>query len=244
MSATASYAIVIPAYNEARTIREVAQRALAQCPLVIVVDDGSSDATAGALEGLPVVLLSNGRNRGKAASLRSGADEAIRRGAHAVITLDGDGQHCPEDIPLLTAKHAAAPGRMVIGARLHARAEIPPARYWANRFANFWISWAAGHAIADSQSGFRIYPAALFAQAKVRYDESASFVFESEILIEAARLGIYAVCVPVSVIYADRARPSHFRPVVDIARIVLMVAWRLLARGLYLQGLYRSVKPG
>ena len=244
MSEASFYAVVIPAYNEARTIRDVAQRALAQCALVIVVDDGSRDGTAAALDGLPVVVLRNDGNRGKAASLRNGADEAIRRGAAAIITLDGDGQHCPEDIPLLLAAHAAAPGRMVIGARLHARAVIPAARYWANRFANFWISWAAGHAIADSQSGFRIYPAALFAQARVKYDESASFVFESEILIEAARLGVYALCVPVSVIYADRARPSHFRPVVDIARIVRMVAWRLLARGLYLQGLYRSFKPG
>jgi glycosyltransferase involved in cell wall biosynthesis len=237
-------AVVIPAYNEAGTIRDVAQRALAQCPLVIVVDDGSPDSTVAALEGLPVVVLRNDGNRGKAASLRNGADEAIRRGAGAIITLDGDGQHSPEDIPLLLAAHLSAPGRMVIGARLHASKAIPRARYWANRFANFWISWAAGYAIADSQSGFRIYPAALFAQARVNYDEAASFVFESEILIEAARLGVHAVCVPISVIYSSRSRPSHFRPVVDILRIVRMVAWRLLARGLYLQGLYRSFKPG
>lgn len=139
---------------------------------------------------------------------------------------------------------AAKPGGMVIGSRLHARAEIPPVRYWANRFAYFWIGWAAaGYAIADSQSGFRIYPAALFAKAKVNYDEAHSFVFESEILIEAACLGVFASCVPIGVIYSSRTRPSHFRPVVDIARIVRMVAWRLLARGLYLQGLVRSLKP-
>jgi glycosyltransferase involved in cell wall biosynthesis len=240
MIAPVASAIVIPAYNEARTIRDVAQRALAQAPLVIVVDDGSTDGTALALEGLPVIVLRNARNSGKAASLRSGAEEAIRRGAGAIITLDGDGQHSPEDLPLLAAAYAAASGRIVIGSRLHKREEIPPARYWANRFANFWIGWAAGYPIADSQSGFRIYPAALFARADVNYDEAHSFVFESEILIEAASLGIFAKCVPISVIYSERARPSHFRPVVDIARIVRMVAWRLLARGLYLQGLVRS----
>jgi glycosyltransferase involved in cell wall biosynthesis len=237
------WAAVIPAYNESRTIRDVATRALAQAPLVIVVDDGSTDGTAAALDGLPVVLLRNGRNRGKAASLYAGANEAIRRGAVAILTLDGDGQHRPEDIPLLLKSHAAAPARIVIGSRLHKRAEIPAARYWANRFANFWISWAAGHAITDSQSGFRIYPAVLFSKAKVNHGEAYSFVFESEILIEAARLGIHAKFVPISVIYSIRARPSHFRPVVDIARIVRMVTWRLLARGLYLQGLYRSFKP-
>ena len=236
-------AVVIPAYNEVRSIRDVVQRALTQSPLVIVVDDGSTDGTAAQLDGLPVVVLCNAGNRGKAASLRCGADEAIRRGATAIITLDGDGQHRPEDIPLLAELYVAKPGDIVIGSRLHARAQIPPARYWANRFANFWIGWAAGYAIAVSQSGFRIYPAALFATAKVNYDEAHSFVFESEILIEAARLGVRANCVPISVIYNARARPSHFRPVVDIARIVLMVAWRLLARGLYLQGLVRSLKP-
>jgi hypothetical protein len=94
---------------------------------------------------------------------------------------------------------------------------------------------------ADSQSGFRIYPLALLARARVGYGESASFVFESEILIEAARAGIQASCVPVSVVYAATHRPSHFRPIIDIARITRMVAWRLLARGLFLQGLIRSL---
>ena len=238
-----TWAVVIPAYNESRTIRDVAVRALAQAPMVIVVDDGSTDGTAAVLEGLPVIVLRNGANRGKAASLYAGAEEAIKRGASAILTLDGDGQHCPEDIPLLVEAHAAAPAHIIIGSRLHRREEIPPARYWANRFANFWISWAAGYAIADSQSGFRIYPAVLFSNAKVNHGEAYSFVFESEILIEAARLGMHAKCVPISVIYSSRARPSHFRPVVDIARIVRMVAWRLLARGLYLQGLVRSLKP-
>src|SRR5262249_27633272 len=109
------------------------------------------------------------------------------------------------------------------------------------RFANFWISWAAGYPIADTQSGFRIYPLALLQRASVGYGEKASFVFESEILIEAARLGVQAACVPIGVVYARGHRPSHFRPVVDIARIVRMVAWRLLARGLYLRGLVRSL---
>jgi len=240
-----AFAVVIPAYNENTSIRDVAQRALAQLPLVIVVDDGSTDATAAALAGLPVILLRNEANLGKAASLRRGADEAVRSGAGAVVTLDGDGQHRPEDIPLLLAAYRDAPQRIVIGARLHARKKIPPARYYANRFANFWISWAAGQAIADTQSGFRIYPAALFARAVVQTGRAASFVFESEILIEAARSGVRIACVPIHPVYGAHTRPSHFRPVLDIARIVRMVAWRLLARGLYLRGLVRSLRtPG
>jgi glycosyltransferase involved in cell wall biosynthesis len=201
-------------------------------PLVIVVDDGSTDGTAAALAGLDVVLLRNAANLGKAASLRRGADEALQRGAQPVVTLDGDGQHCPEDIPLLLGAWRAAPECLVIGSRLHGRHLIPAARYWANRVANFWISLAAGYAIADSQSGFRVYPARLLREARVRCDRARCFVFESEILIEAARLGVRARSVPVQVVYGERARASHFRPVLDIARIVRMVAWRLLSQGL------------
>ena len=227
MTGEAPEAVVIPAYNEAATIRDVAQRARQQAELVIVVDDGSTDGTADALADLDVVLLRNDRNLGKAASLRRGADEAMRRGAVAIVTLDGDGQHCPEDIAALLRAWRATPERIVIGSRLHLRSHIPPARYWANRVGNFWIGLAAGYAIADSQSGFRVYPARLLREARVRCDRARSFVFESEILIEAARLGVRALCVPVQVLYSSRARASHFRPVLDFARIARMVAWRL-----------------
>jgi glycosyltransferase involved in cell wall biosynthesis len=242
VSLAGATAVVIPAYNEVATIRDVAGRALAQLPLVIVVDDGSTDGTSAALEGLPVVLLRNESNRGKAGSLCRGAGEAARRGAAAIVTLDGDGQHCPEDIPRLLEAWRTAPQRIVIGSRLHLREAIPPARYRANRFANFWISWAAGQAIADTQSGFRVYPAGLLAQPPVPCGVAASFVFESEILIEAARSGLQVSCVPINATYGAHVRASHFRPVLDIARIVRMVAWRLLARGLYLQGLVRSLR--
>lgn len=240
-SAAARAAVVIPAYNESGTIRDIARRAAAQVPLVIVVDDGSTDGTAARIDGLPVVLLRNDANLGKAGSLRRGAEEALARGAELIVTLDGDGQHAPEDIPSLLAAYGSAPGHIVVGARLHHRERIPAPRYWANRVANFWIALAAGHPIADSQSGFRVYPTWIFSQARVRYDRAHSFVFESEVLIEAARLAAQAVCVPVSVSYSDRARASHFRPVLDIARIVRMVAGRLLTQRL--PALFRLRSP-
>jgi hypothetical protein len=96
--------------------------------------------------------------------------------------------------------------------------------------------------VADSQSGFRVYPAALLRALSACCDRAAGFVFESEILIEAARGGAAIIAVPVAAIYEQRGRRSHFRPVLDIARITRMIAWKLVARGLDLPGLVRSLR--
>jgi len=235
-------AAVIPAFNEVRTIRDVASRTLQFVPLVVVVDDGSTDGTAGALEGLPITLIRNPRNRGKAYSLARGAEQAFAQGADAVVTLDADGQHQPEDIVRLMKMHERDPSAVVVGARLHDSNHIPLDRYLANRFANFWIAWAAGQPIADSQSGFRIYPAGLLRSLVPRAECDSGFVFESEVLIEAGRRGVRIVDTPVSAAYPERTRSSYFRPVLDILRITRMVAWKLVSRGLYLSGLIRSLR--
>jgi glycosyltransferase involved in cell wall biosynthesis len=235
--------IVIPAYGEARTIRTLAQAALAQCPYVIVVDDGSLDGTAAQLDGLPVTLLRHAVNLGKAASLRTAFAHALELGARCVITLDGDGQHDPADAPELLAAWRGQPERIVIGSRLHDRVQFPPARYRANRFACFWISWAAGHPIADSQSGYRVYPRAVMNMALGPGARGSGFTFESEILIEAAQLGHRTMAVAIPGRYPRQARPSHFRPVTDIAKIVVMVARRLLRQGMAPVGLWQSLRP-
>jgi len=235
-------AIVIPAYNEARTIRGIAERSLRQCALVIVVDDGSTDGTGAAMAGVGVHVLRHDRNEGKAASLWDGFQHALACDADAVVTLDGDGQHQPEDVSRMLLAANEHPHRVIVAARLKGRESYPKARRRANRFADFWISWAAGHPIADSQSGQRLYPAALLRQMQVRHDAGAAFTFESEALIHAARLGYTTVAVPIAAIYDPAGRPSHFRPVRDIARIVAMVAGHLLATGMNPAGLWRSLR--
>lgn len=234
-------AAVIPAYNEARTVADVVRRALCYLDWIIVVDDGSQDGTSKQLENLPITLLRHAQNQGKAASLWDGMCYALAQGAQAVITLDADGQHRPENIPQLVMAARHHPGTLIIAARVKNRSQAPRLRRFANGIADFWISWAAGWPISDTQSGFRLYPAALLRHLQVPHGRGHGFVFESEVLIEALRQGYTPVSVAVDAIYPAKSRPSHYRPWLDTARIVRMVAWKLLSRGLYLQGLVKSL---
>jgi glycosyltransferase involved in cell wall biosynthesis len=230
---------VIPAYNEARGIRSLVERVRAVGAAVIVVDDGSTDTTAPCLEGLGITILRNPVNMGKGASLQRGFAAALRLGASAVITLDGDGQHRPEDIPRLLAAAKAWPGRIIIGARTGNRRAAPPLRRFANRFADFWISWAAGsRMIRDSQSGFRLYPAEFLRQVQLRPDTRNTFVFESEILIIAAHLGWFTEAVAIETIYHQDGI-SNYRAWADTWLIVRRVAGHLFCRGMYPAGLLR-----
>ena len=235
------YVVLIPAYNEARTIRAVAERVMAHGHRVIVIDDGSDDGTADQLTGMPLLVLRSARNKGKAAALWLGMQCALQDGARWIITLDADGQHDPVEIPRFIECARRYPDALVVGSRLHAKNAIPPARYRANRFANFWIAWAAGQAIIDSQCGFRLYPASVLSQTEAGHNPRQGFVFESEILIDAGRAGSPIVALPIAAIYEATARPSHFRPVVDIARIARMITVKLLSRALDLPGLMRSI---
>jgi len=240
-SPAAPLAVVIPAYQEAATIADVIGRVRATLPGVplLVVDDGSSDGTGAIAAAAGAEVIGTAANEGKGAALRRGMAEALARGAAFVATLDGDGQHRPEDLPRLIA--LARPDRIVIGSRRGAAGQ-PAARRRANRVADFWISWAARHPVADSQSGFRIYPAAALAGLSRYGGRSRGFAFESEILIDAARAGITTVAAEIPALYgAALRRPSHFRPVADIARIVIMVAGKLLSRGMDPVGLLRSL---
>jgi glycosyltransferase involved in cell wall biosynthesis len=235
-------AVVIPALNEVATIRAVALRALEVADTVVVVDDGSTDGTSAALDGLPVKLVRHPRNLGKAASLWDGMQAALEAAADVVVTMDGDGQHSASDVPRLVRALSMHPGRLAIGARVRRAGPAPRARRFANRFADFWISWAAGHRVLDSQSGQRAYPASLLRGLDLRHGPSRAFTLESELVIEAARQGCTTVAVPIDAVYGTTARPSHFRPMRDIGRIVIMVAGRLLRGGLHVPGLVRSLR--
>lgn len=227
-------AVVIPALNEALRIREVVEGALAHCDLVIVVDDGSDDDTAGIVAQLPAVLLRHPRRMGKGRALRDGFAEALRRGMAAVVTMDGDGQHRGEDVPRLVAAANAHPCNVVNGARLRKRSTQPWYRRIGNDFGDWGIAWACGFRLVDSQSGQRLYPAPVLALEGV---PGEGFVFEAQLLISAARrLGYGVVSVPVETRYAvagsgEQFRKSHFRLFRDLRRITSHVVGQVLAHG-------------
>ncbi len=237
-------AVVIPALNEAGTIGWLvaACQNLSFVAETIVVDDGCTDATASIAAAAGARVLRHRTNLGKGASLQSGLAAAVARGAAHVATLDGDGQHRPEDLARMLAAARSWPDRIVIGSRRATAERAPRARRIANRVADFWVSWASGHPIDDSQSGFRLYPATLIRALLGRPPLGSGFAFESEVLIEAARLGFRTGSIDIPTIYGTAlCRRSHFRPVADITRIVLMVGGKLFRRGMDPAGLWRSL---
>jgi glycosyltransferase involved in cell wall biosynthesis len=234
-------AAVIPARNEARTIRQVVEGALGRVDRVIVIDDGSTDTTVEKLAGLDIELIRHSAAGGKAAALASGFERALECGCDWVVTLDGDGQHDPADIDRLLAAARAHPDHLVIGARVRQRHRQPGIRKFANRFADFWISWASGQRVPDSQTGYRVYPRALLEKIRPSTARRHGFVFETAMLIDGARAGHPCVAVAIDSVYQDDARPSYFRPGKDVWEIFWFVWWRIWLSALYLPGLWRML---
>ena len=230
--------VVIPALNEERAIRAVVEDALRYCAKVIVIDDGSSDQTSGVVADLPIEHIRHDRPQGKALALRDGFRRALALGAEGVLTMDGDGQHAASDLPRLLAAVRKYPNHVVIGARLLGKDAQPDKNRIGNQQADFWVSWACGQRIVDTQSGQRYYPrAAIEIALALPHD---GFVFESEILIECARRGIRCVSVPIASRYEEDRRASHFKPFRDVTRITRMIAWRLLRGGLMPRNYWRA----
>ncbi|MGH7321641.1 MAG: glycosyltransferase family 2 protein [Candidatus Rokuibacteriota bacterium] len=208
---------VVPVFNEARTVGRVV-RGLHRLSPVIVVDDGSTDdGGARALASGATRVLRQARRAGKGAALQAGFAEALRMGATAVVTLDGDGQHDATDLPRLVAVARQAPLALVLGDRLADGDgdRMPWLRVGAIRLADRVLSWLTGAPVRDSQCGFRLYPATLLRAVTLR---EAGFVLETEVLVKAVRAGYALVSVPVRRIHPPD-RVSRFDAVSDGARI-------------------------
>ncbi len=209
---------LIPAYNEERTIGAVIRGCRPHLADIVVVDDGSTDGTPEAARGAGAHLLRHEKNSGKGMALKTGFSFALKEGFDAVLSIDADGQHDPEEIPKFLDAYKAG-GGIIIGARLWDRKEIPLQRYISNMVGVFFISLAAGQKIPDTQSGFRIYGKEVLEDIEFG---SKGFEAETEILIKAGRAGFSIGAIPVRAIYPENHN-SHFRAVRDFTRISLTV---------------------
>ena len=194
---------------------------------VVVIDDGSTDATAAAAESAGAHVLVHEVNQGKGAALKTGFEYAVEQGYDAVITMDGDGQHDPSAIPRFIEAVEKSGADIIVGTRMHAVGEMPKLRIWTNRTTSRIVSLLARQRIPDSQSGYRLI------RVRVLRDIVKSFVTtrydtESELLIRASRRGYSTASVAIKSIYSGAV--SHIHPVVDTLRFVRLVArsmfWR------------------
>ena len=213
--------IVIPTYENARTIADVVRRAAIAGGEVIVVDDGSTDGTAGIIRGIGgIEVITHPENRGKGAALRSGFQRALERGHEWAVTVDADGQHDPGEIPRLVEAIREGPRAIIVGARSMKAGGAPMRCRAGLALSNILVRILAGQSLPDSQSGFRAYPLREVLALGLR---ARGFELEVEVLLKAAWAGVEIRHVPVSVRYPGRRgeRGSHFRPVRDTVRILL-----------------------
>jgi glycosyltransferase involved in cell wall biosynthesis len=220
---------LIPAYQAAATIGDVVRGVKNVLPAVVVIDDGSTDATAAAARAAGAEVVRHAQNRGKGAALVTGFTHLAAAGASHALTLDADGQHLPSEIPKLLAASARAPRALVIGVRQKEGHTIRGINRFGNWVADRIMTRIAGTTLPDTQSGFRVYPVAATLALGA---EGSRFDFETEILLRAARAGIPLEGVPIVVHYPPVAeRVSHYRPWVDTLRIIRTVARVLFRRG-------------
>jgi glycosyltransferase involved in cell wall biosynthesis len=222
---------VVPVYNNWTTIKDVVAGCCSVLKNVVVVDDGSTDVDLRTLlSGADVVVLRHENNLGKGRAILTAAEYITSRGGTWMITIDGDGQHYPEDIkkflPLLSDDDPA----IIIGSRNFDADNVPGKSRFGRRFANFWLRVETGIYVDDCQSGFRAYPLQYLNQIKL---SGAHYDFEAEVLARAAWAGLALRTVPIDVYYpAPQERVSSFRPFLDNLRLshvhAMLVGRRLL----------------
>lgn len=227
------------------TIADVVERTLLHCDDVIVVNDGSTDSTKECLDRIPeITIINSPKNEGKGAALRRGFRKALELGFSYAITIDADGQHYPEDIPLFMEANIKHPGCLIVGSRDLKGVVRSKGSSFANSFSNFWFCVQTLHKLPDTQTGYRLYP--------LRKLRGLSFLTsryeaELELLVFASWHGVKLVSKPINVFYPKlEDRVSHFRPGLDFTRISILNTILCVLAVVY--GipcfLYRSLKTG
>lgn len=213
--------VIVPTYNNQKTLKRVISGVLEYTNDVIVVNDGSTDNTTDILKEFnnQITVENLSVNSGKGAALRAGFKKAKNCGFEYGITIDSDGQHYPEDLTqfIETLKSQTEP-TIYIGSRNMDQKSVPQKSSFGNKFSNFWFWFVTGKKLTDTQSGYRLYP--LNSLPKKFY--TTKFEFEIEVIVRASWKGVEVKNIPVKVLYDEQERVSHFRPFMDFTRISIL----------------------
>jgi glycosyltransferase involved in cell wall biosynthesis len=219
-------AAVIPAFNEASSIRAVVEGVRGAVAHVIVVDDGSSDATATRARAAGAEVLVHDTNRGKGHAVRTGLARVLDGGFTHVLLLDADMQHLPEEAGALLAAADASGAEIVLGERRFDPSRMPASRYHANRIGSRVLSWFVGVPVQDTQCGFRVFRVDALRPLKL---SASGYEIETEMLVKVRRRGGRVATVPITAVYGNQR--SKLRPVPDTTRTCfLAVYYRFVER--------------
>jgi glycosyltransferase involved in cell wall biosynthesis len=239
-SSEKKWCVIIPTFNNDKTLEKVLKEALSICKNIIVVNDGSDDNTSRILKNFSdtIDIITHKENRGKGKSLRDAFEYAIKKDFEYGITIDSDGQHYPADINLFVEAIAKYPDSIIVGARDMDQDGIPKKSSFGNKFSNFWFWTETGISLSDTQTGFRLYP--LNKMTGMRFF-TGKFEFEIEVMVRMAWKDVLIKEIPIRVKYDEKERISHFRPFKDFTRISILNTVLFIIALLYyipLRGLY------
>ena len=216
--------VVIPAYRAAQYLPELLDRLAKIHPPehTLAVNDGSPDNTAAVLARSGVRYLSHSRNQGKGTALKNGCRWAKAHGYRAVVSMDADLQHAPEELVGLLVAHAKNPAAVIIGSRMIDHRVMPWDRMLSNNLTSIIISVYCGQRVRDSQSGYRLIPLDAIARIPTR---TVGYMYESESLQKLGALGVRLRSAPISTIYEGAV--SFINPLRDSLRFIKLI-WRRL----------------
>ena len=209
---------LIAAYNEERHVADVVKGTAPHVSRVVVVDDGSSDATAALARAAGAIVIAHDRNLGKGQAIRTGLAYVLEQPFSHVLLLDADLQHDPAEIPTLVERTERGIGDFVLAERDFAKHSMPPARFSSNVIGSRILSWLIGAEVADSQSGFRLIRSDLLRRVVLT---GRGYEIETEMLIKLAREGARLERVRVARLDYQDAH-SHMRPFRDTFRTCML----------------------
>lgn len=227
-----SFCVIVPTYNNQKTLKKVLDSILYFTPNIIIVNDGSTDKTSEILKQYSqFTQIHHPENIGKGRALRNGFRKAIEMNFEYAITIDSDGQHFASDIPKFIVEIQKEANSLLIGSRNMTQENVPKKSSFGNKFSNFWFWFETTIKLEDTQSGFRLYPLKLI--PKQFYTNK--FEFEIEVIVRSAWKGIVVKNIPIQILYDPAERVSHFRPFKDFTRISILNTVLVLNALLYIK---------